>query len=91
MVPANARSMSVSRTNEMSGEAGVRHGSLGNCSASTAKMTPTSDLAGELLLRAQAEAALLGDLDEVVEEADEAEPGHEEQHEQAARRRRVAA
>ena len=34
--------MFVSRTKEMSGEAGVRYCSLGNCSASTAKMTPTS-------------------------------------------------
>ena len=30
-----------SRTKEMNGEAGVRYWSLGNCSARTAKMTPT--------------------------------------------------
>ena len=41
-VPAKARLMFVSRTNEMNGEAGVRYWSLGNCSARTAKMTPTS-------------------------------------------------
>ena len=35
------------------------------------------------------EAALLADLDEVVEEADEAEPSGEEEHEQPARGRRV--
>ena len=44
------------------------------------------DLAGQLLLRAQAQAALLGDLDEVVEEADDPQPGHEEEDEQAAHR-----
>src|SRR5699024_97943 len=42
----------------------------------------------ELLPGAQAEAALLADLDEVVGEADGAEPDHEEEDEQAAHRRR---
>ena len=45
-------------------------------------------LPGELLTGAQPEAALLADLDEVVEEADQPQPGHEEEHEQAADRRR---
>ena len=87
-VPAKARLTLVSRTNEMYGDAGVRNCSLGNCSARTAKMTADERLADELRPCAQAEAALLGDLDEVVEEADEAEPGHQEEHEQ--RRSRVS-
>ena len=42
-------------------------------------------LAGELRLAAQAEAALLGDLDVVVEEADGAEPDEQEQQQQRRR------
>ena len=42
MVPANARLMWVSRTNEMNGEAGVRNWSLRKFRASTAKTTPTA-------------------------------------------------
>ena len=87
-VPAKARLTLVSRTNEMDGDAGVRNELLGNCSASTAKIDRDQRLAGELLLGAQPEAALLGDLDVVVEEADEPQPGHEEQHEHAAHRQR---
>ena len=46
-------------------------------------------LTDELLLRPEPEAALLADLDEVVEEADEAQAGVEEEHEEPARRRGV--
>ena len=41
IVPAKARSMLVSRTNEMWVDAGVRDLLLGNCSASTANSTAT--------------------------------------------------
>ena len=41
VLPPSARLMFVSRTNETSSEAGVRYCSLGNCSASPAKMMPT--------------------------------------------------
>ena len=44
-------------------------------------------LSGEFLLGAQAEAALLADLEVVVEEADDPQPGHEEEHEDARPRR----
>ena len=47
-------------------------------------------LPDELLPERRPEAALLADLDEVVEEADEPQPGHEEQDEQAADRRALA-
>jgi hypothetical protein len=45
------------------------------------------ELADELRRGVEPERALLADLDEVVEEADEPEPGHEPEHQQAARRR----
>ena len=44
-------------------------------------------LAGDLGLAAQAERALLADLDEVVEEADHPEPGEQEQDQQGGRGR----
>ena len=87
-VPAKARLTLVSRTNEMYGDAGVRNELFGNCSASTAKITATSVWPASFCLLRRPEAALLGDLDEVVEEADQAQPGHEEQHEHAAHRQR---
>ena len=83
-VPAKARSTGVSRMNEMSVDAGVRRLALGNCSAEDREDDGDERLARELLAGPQAEAALLGDLDVVVEEPDEAEPGHEEQDEDAA-------
>ena len=83
-VPAKARLMLVSRTNEMYGTAGVRNELLGNCSARTAKITATSVCPASFCLAAQAQAALLGDLDVVVEEPDEPQAGHEEQHEHPA-------
>ena len=43
------------------------------------------DLADELRLAAEAEAALLGDLDVVVEEADRAQPAEQEQQQQRRR------
>ncbi len=49
---------------------------------------PDDGLADQLRPRTQPEAALPGDLDEVVEEADDAEAGHEEQDEDGGGRRR---
>ena len=51
------------------------------------RATATSDLAGHLRLAAQAEAALLGDLDVVVEEADRAQADEQEQQQQRGRGR----
>ncbi len=56
--------------------------SSANCSARTAKAMRDDGLADHLGLAAQAEAALLDDLDVVVEEADQAQPDEEEQHQQ---------
>ena len=49
------------------------------------------ELAEELRAGAQAEAALVADLDEVVEEADDAEADHQEQQQHAGRVRAAAA
>ena len=71
-VPAKARSKAVSRTKEICVDAGVRNGSLGKRSARMAKITATSVCPASFSPAAQAEAALLADLDVVVEEPDEA-------------------
>ena len=80
---------SKSRMNEMCGEAGVWPRSSGNWQRQHAEHHRDQRLAGELRLAAQAEAALLGDLDVVVEEADRAQPDEQEQQQQRRPRRHV--
>ena len=57
-----------------------------NRSASDGEADRDEQLAGELGLALEPEAALLDDLDVVVEEADHAQAAHQVQHEQARRR-----
>ena len=49
--------------------------------ASTAKIVADDHLTGDLRPAAEPEAALLAGLEEVVEEADQAEPDHHAEHE----------
>ena len=71
----------VSRTKERWVDAGVRKFSLGKLQRQHREDDPDDALPDQLPPCAEPEAALPGDLDVVVEEADEPEPGHQEQHE----------
>ena len=89
VAPANARSKSVSRRNEILVDAGVREFVVGELQGEHGERDADDALADQLGARRQAERALPGDLGEVVEEPDQAEARHEEQRQQ--RRRRSAA
>ena len=80
---------SKSRMKEMWCDAGVspRSSSSAGESARTPKTTRDHGLADHLGLAAQAQAALLGDLDEVVEEADQAHADEQEEQQQRRGRR----
>ena len=79
----------MSRTKERLNDAGVRPSSLANRAARIPKTTAVSELADELRGLVQAQVALAAQLDEVVEEADDAQRRGEEQHQQRRRRDRL--
>lgn len=82
-VPAKARSRAESRAKEILVEAGVSPFLLGRAQGQDGEGDPDEGLAEHLLPGPQAQGALLGDLLEVVEEADESQ-AHDEQQEQDA-------
>ena len=80
--PAKARSTLVSRMNETWRRGRAAEALVGELQRQDRERDGDRRLPGQLGPGAQPEAALPGDLQVVVEEADQAEAGHQEQHEQ---------
>ena len=80
---STARAGPTSRSSDIRASAGVRSYLSGKCRTSTANRPLTTTWPVSLARAAQAKAALLVDLDEVVEEADQPESGHQAEYQQS--------